>query len=152
MRACVRVCVCVSVCARARVCDCACVCHLAKLNLQFPNIRIHQCHLDCDPRLSPMAMFRQSPVLNLKIVTRAALSSWLMLFSSVPMFRRCRHSALKLFLRMVFASLSDMGCADCLNLFPAMTDPSCKGNPNHTLSDERVNRDSYYVRMPTLHE
>ena len=47
----------------------------------------------------------QSPVLSLKIVTCAALSSWWMLFYSVPMSRCCRQSVLKLFLRVVFASL-----------------------------------------------
>ena len=47
----------------------------------------------------------QCPVLSLKIVTRAALSIWWMLSSSVPMSRCCRHSLLKVFPRMVFTSL-----------------------------------------------
>ena len=48
-----------------------------------------------------------SPVLSLEIVPCAALSSWWMLSSSVPISRRCRHFVLKLFLRMVFAFTSD---------------------------------------------
>ena len=41
----------------------------------------------------------QCPVLSLKIVTWADVSSWWMLSSPAPMSRRCRHSVLKLFLR-----------------------------------------------------
>ena len=44
------------------------------------------------------------PVLSLKTVTWGVLSSWWILSSSVPMSRRCRHSVLKLLLRMVFVS------------------------------------------------
>ena len=62
-------------------------------------------------------------------MTWAALSSWWMLSSSVPMSRRCCHSVLKLFLRMAFASLQDMGCADCFNLLPIFDSRSASSLP-----------------------
>ena len=37
--------------------------------------------------------------------SKVVLSSWWMLFSSAPVSRCCHYSVLKLFLRMVFASL-----------------------------------------------
>ena len=57
-------------------------------------------------------------VLRLKIATWATLSSWWMLSSSVPMYRHCCYSVLKLFLRIAFISMSDIGCVGCSTCFP----------------------------------
>ena len=61
---------------------------------------------------------------SIDCVTWAALSRWWMLASSVPMSRRCRHSVLKLFLSIVFASLWD-----CSNLLPIFDSRSASSLP-----------------------
>ena len=71
----------------------------------------------------------QCPVLSLKIVTWAALSSWWMLSSSVPMSRCCCHSVLELLQSMAFASLQDMGCADCSSLLTICDSRSASSLP-----------------------